>query len=184
MAADADSEAAWISRVVVHGDRQAFACLVRMHQAAVRRFLGGLCRGVDADVDDLAQETFWKAYRYLGGFRGDGSFIGWLLRIAWQLYADRWRRDHVATRETWVEDVHAAGMVVEDASRQYDLDRLLHLLRSEERAAVLLHYGHGFTHAETAVMLDMPLGTAKTLIRRARLKMQQAGDDTVTTEAS
>lgn len=83
-----------------------------------------------------------------------------------------------------MEDVHAAGMVVEDASRQYDLDRLLHLLRSEERAAVLLHYGHGFTHAEAAVMLDMPLGTVKTLIRRARLKMQQAGDDTVTTEAS
>lgn len=184
MITGADSEAACISRVVVHDDRQAFACLVRMHQAAIRRFLYGLCRGADADVDDLAQETFWKAYRYLGGFRGDGSFIGWLLRIAWQLYADRCRHDHAAIHETWVEDVHAAALTVEDASRQYDLDRLLHLLHGKERAALLLHYGHGFTHAQIAPMLDMPLGTVKTLIRRARLKMQQASGDAATMEVS
>ncbi|HET7301253.1 MAG TPA: RNA polymerase sigma factor [Oleiagrimonas sp.] len=159
MAVGADSEAACISRVVVDDDRQAFACLVGMHQAAVRRFLRGLCRGNDADADDLAQETFWKAYRHIGGFRGDGSFIGWLLRIAWQLHVDRHRRDHGAIHETWDEHVHAAALVEDDASRQYDLDRLLHLLRSEERAAVLLHCGHGFTHGEIAVMLDMPLGT-------------------------
>ena len=183
MADEADSEAACISRVVVHDDRLAFARLVRMHQGAVRRFLRGLCRGDDAGADDLAQETFWKAYRYMGGFRGDGSFIGWLLRIAWQLYVDQRRREPEAVHESWIEDVHALAQVTEDASRQYDFERLLHLLRSEERAAVLLQYGYGFTHAEMAAMLGLPLGTVKTLIRRARLKMQQASGIDTTMEA-
>ena len=88
----ADAESGWISRVVVHDDHRAFAELVRLHQAAVRRFLRRLCGADWARADDLAQETFWKAYRHIGSFRGEGMFLGWLFRIAWQLFVTQQRR--------------------------------------------------------------------------------------------
>jgi RNA polymerase sigma-70 factor (ECF subfamily) len=73
------------------GEEAAAATLVRRHAAAIGRFLGA--RGAGGDVlDDLVQETFIKAFRGMAGWRGDGSFLGWLLRIAGNLHKDRYRR--------------------------------------------------------------------------------------------
>lgn len=174
MTLPADSESAWISRVAVDGDPRAFAALMRLHQAPVRRFLRRLCGDDWSRADDLAQETFWKAWRHIGSFRGEGRFLGWLFRIAWQLFVTQQRSRRDVMHETWVDEQHAT----EDASARivdrHTLDQLLHLLRDEERAAIVLHYRHDLTQAEIADALDLPLGTVKTLIRRARQKLQQA----------
>lgn len=187
MAHATDNEAAWITRVVVHDDHAAFACLVRLHQTAVRRFLRRLCGDDWGRADDLAQDTFLKAYRHMGDFRGEGRFVGWLLRIAWQLFVSQQRRHRGVQHESWVEERHGhVSASTGDASARivdrHSLDRLLRVLRDEERAAIVLHYRHQLTHPEVAAALDMPLGTVKTLIRRARHKLQQAYEAAPTPE--
>src|SRR5207244_8719603 len=76
------------------GDEQAAAELVRRHARAVARFLGaGLSGGTgDADVDDLVQETFIRAFRALGRFRGQCRFRTWLMTIGGNLLKDAYRR--------------------------------------------------------------------------------------------
>ncbi len=180
MPTPAESESAWISRVVVNDDQRAFTALVGLHQVPVRRFLRRLCGDDWSRADDLAQETFWKAYRYIGSFRGEGKFLSWLFRIAWQLFVTQQRRSrgHNIAYEAWVDAHHA----IEDAStriiEQHTLEQLLPVLRDEECAAIILHYRHGLTHPEIAETLDLPLGTIKTLIRRAREKLRSAFEAT------
>lgn len=170
----AEAEAACISRVVIHDDHRAFAQLVRQHQGPVRRFLARLCCGDWSRADDLAQETFWKAYRHIGSFRGEGRFLSWLLRIAWQLFVTQQRRSHDKVYES-LSDEHLAtpdhSMKIIDG---HTLVHLLATLRDDERAAIILHYRLGFTHQEVCETLELPLGTIKSLIRRARHKLQQA----------
>src|SRR4051812_25694490 len=72
------------------GDVAAFTELVRRHERRIRAFLSRLTRGEGAD--DLAQETFLVAWRMAAAFRGEGSYEGWLLRIAWRQFLSRRRK--------------------------------------------------------------------------------------------
>ena len=174
----AGDEATWISRVVVHDDHDAFAALVRLHQEAVRRFLRKLC-GVDWQrADDLAQETFWKAYRHIGGYQGRGRFLGWLFGIAWQLHAGQQRGNLARPFEPLDEAACELLDQSTDPVDQHTLEQLLGQLRSEEQAAMILHYMHGMSHSEIAAALGLPLGTVKSLIARAQTKLRKlAGAD-------
>lgn len=170
----AETEAAWISRVVVDDDHRAFARLVRQHQGPVRRFLVRLCSGDWSRADDLAQETFWKAYRHIGSFRGEGRFLSWLLRIAWQVFVTQQRRSSGSMLESLLDERLATPDHSLKIVDNHTLEQLLGTLRVEERAAIMLHYQHGLTHLEVAETLELPLGTVKSLVRRARQKLQQA----------
>ena len=168
------SESVLISRVVAHDDHEAFARLVRLHQSAVRQFLRRLTGNDWSRADDLAQETFWKAYRHIGSFRARGRFLSWLFRIAFQLFITEQRRRRVLVQLPMPDEVREAG----DAGRQFvdarTFDQLMDMLRPEERAAIVLCYRHELTHTEIAETLDLPVGTVKSLIRRARLRLQEA----------
>jgi len=76
------ADAELIARTLADDDRAAFGALVLRHQSSVRNFLRHLARGDAALADDLAQETFVRAYRGLARFRGDANFSTWLLGIA------------------------------------------------------------------------------------------------------
>ena len=165
-------ESELISRVVAYDDHEAFAQLVHMHQSAVRLFLRRLTGNDWSRADDLAQDTFWKAYRHIDSFQGRGWFLSWLFRIAYQLFITEQRRSHGITQVVLRDDVPAAGGTSHSDKRTFN--QLMEELRPEERAVVVLHYRHGLTHPEIAETLDLPLGTVKTLIRRARAKLQEA----------
>lgn len=165
-------EAAMIGRVLAHDDHDAFTELVRAHQSAVRRFLRRLTAPDWSRADDLAQETFWKAYRHLGSFRARGRFIGWLLRIAYQEFITDLRRRRGAIEVSLDVEPDAWGNPERRLIEGATLAELMASLRPEERAVLELHYGCGLTHPEIAGTLDLPLGTVKTLIRRARLKLR------------
>ena len=179
-AADDRRVAEWIARVVAHDDHDSFAALVRLHQSPVRRFLRRLT-GDQGQADDLAQETFWKAYRNIGSFEGRGRFLSWLFRIAYQLFATERRRRPALIQVPLSDELEAQGgegrgdegdpVASFVAGRTFD--QLLERLRPEERAALVLHYRHELTHPEVAEILGLPLGTVKTLIRRSRLKLQR-----------
>ena len=81
-----------IARVLANDDRNAFGELVRRYQSDVRQFLRRLTRDDAARADDLAQETFVKAYRSLRQFHGDAKFSSWLYRIAHRSFLNDLRK--------------------------------------------------------------------------------------------
>ncbi len=168
---DRSREAEWISRVVAQDDHHAFAQLVRLHQSAVRQFLRRLIGNDWSRADDLAQETFWKAYRHLSSFQGRGRLLSWLFRIAYQLFISA-QRVHIE-QVSLPLDLTALENANSDFVDSRTFDQLMLLLRPEERAALVLHYRHEMAHPEIAETLGVPLGTVKTLIRRGRLKLEQ-----------
>ena len=173
VSADHDAwEATCISRVVIHDDHQAFAALVERHQSAVRQFLRRLTGNDLSRADDLAQETFWRAYRHIRTYQGQGRFLSWLFGIAYRLFVTDERR---ARRMSYVplhKDFETTAGSADPVAARLTFDQLMTNLRPEERAAVVMHYRHELTHPEIAEALGVPVGTVKTLIRRARMKLQ------------
>ncbi|MGZ8997869.1 MAG: RNA polymerase sigma factor [Allosphingosinicella sp.] len=156
-----------MARKAAGGDAGAFTSLVRRHERRVRAFLLRLCRGDAHLADDLAQETFVKAWRMAASWRGEGSYEGWLLRIAWRSFLSdrRGRRDEVGL------DDESLGGHVSDPNAAIDVDRALAKLGASERAAALLCLGEGWSHGEAAKILDLPLGTLKSIVARARAQL-------------
>ena len=151
------------------GDAAAFDRLVRRHQSQLRAFLLRLTGGRHALADDLAQDTFLLAWRKLAQFREDGSFIGWLLRIAWSRYLME------ARRRKWepLADTEAGSVDPRQGHiDRLDLEQALAQVAPVERAALTLCCALGFSHPEAARILDMPLGTLKSHVLRGREKLR------------
>src|ERR1700733_7044437 len=112
----------------VRGDRAAFARLVRQHQSRLRGFLRRLTKGDQSLADDLAQESFLEAWRKLAQFRGEGSFAGWLLRIAWTRYLMEARRRKLEPLDG-ADELPAATQAV-SLDMQLDLESAMRKLSS------------------------------------------------------
>ena len=91
-----------VAQVAISGNRRAFDELVRRYQSPVRRFFLSQTLGDSQLSDDLAQDTFIKAYSNIRSFRGLASFQTWLMRIAYNVFYDYTRSKHQT------EDVDAA----------------------------------------------------------------------------
>lgn len=144
------------------GDLAAFGVLVRSHEASLRRYTRRLAGD---EGDDIAQDALLAAWRVLGQWRGDGSFAGWLRRIATRRYLDRQRR--AASRSLAEIDLAMAAPCC-SPDRHIAVDQVLGTLQPRERAAALLVFAEGYSHAEAAAMLDLRLGTLKSIVARAR----------------
>ena len=163
-----------LARKAAAGDAAAFTELVRRHERRVRAFLARLTRGQGAD--DLAQETFMKAWRMAGSWRGEGSYEGWLLRIAWREFLSRRR----TRSEEPAESDESAEWLTPDVEGRLDVERALARLPERERAAALLCFGEGCSHGEAARIMQLPLGTLKSIVARARTalaKQLEVNDD-------
>jgi len=163
------SDADLVARIVADDDRRAFAELVRRHQSAVRSLLRRLSAGDAALADDLAQETFLRAYRGLSGWRGSARLATWLYRIAWNLWASQARR----AADPEPAEPEPPRPPADAAIDRYDLERALGALRAEERTALALAYGQDMTHEEAARVLDWPVGTLKTHILRGKERLRR-----------
>jgi RNA polymerase sigma-70 factor (ECF subfamily) len=162
------SDAELIAKVLAHDDQEAFGELVLRYQSSIRIWLRRMTRGDEARADDLAQETFVKAYRKLKQFDGRARFSAWLFTIAHNEFrmSCRYRRVEVE----FVSDLHDSEdpREVESADLRSELAKALLLLPDGQRAAITLCYQQGLTHEEAAQALGCPLGTLKTNILRAK----------------
>ena len=167
------TDADLVARVLLDDDQHAFSELVRRHQSAVRGLLRQLTRIDFALADDLAQETFLKAFRNIRSFRGEAKFSTWLYRIAYNTFREdaRKRKELVGIDETQLEAEQDPGTV--DPALRQDLAHALQLLPLHERTAVLLCCQNGLSHDEAARVLDIPLGTVKTNVLRGREKLKK-----------
>lgn len=155
----------------LRGDVTAFEALYRAHVAMVhtlaRRMLG------DSQADDLTQDTFVRAWQRLSTFRGEGSFAGWLRRLATNVCATqarRGQREHVVGPQ--VDELHA----VPDppAGARLDLEAAIERLPPRARAVFVLYDVEGHTHEEVARLLGIDSGTSKSQLHRARHLLRMA----------
>ena len=161
-----------ILKVVHQHDHEAFEALVRKHQGPVRQFLRRLTKQDQARADDLAQETFFKAFLKLSGYRGEGRFLSWLFKIAYREFVMDQR--HQKPSQTLSEEYELPSKDPGNPEAGITVDQLLHRLSDVERAAILLNYRYGLTHHEIAETLNYPLGTIKTHIRKAKEKLSKS----------
>ena len=130
--------------------------------------------GREEDARDVCQETFLRAFRALGGFKGQAKFSSWLYRITLNLCRDcirRERRQPLAQTPEGVDLVELAGEAEDTESIEELVARkeigaavakAMALLPEEQRTAIVLKEYHGLTFQEIADMLDCPLSTVKT----------------------
>lgn len=187
------SDIALIAQVVTFGSERAFAQLVKAHQDAVRRFLRRLTNGDEMLADDLAQETFIRAWQHLSSFRQLSGFETWLLRIAYRVFLDEERKeknrptplslpkegsDHLSNadienysgEETAPSLTGRAGGESESGAfaLHHDLDLALATLSETERTCVILQCIEGQSIKEIAEITGLPPNTVKSHLLRGK----------------
>jgi len=162
------TDATLIALVLADDDHDAFSAIVRRHQSAVRGLLRKLTSGDHALADDLAQETFLRAYRRLETFAGAAKLSTWLCQIAYRVFLDeRARMKPCAPEEAAPVEPHATALL------RHDVERALAHLEDGERAAIALTFGQDMTHEEAAKILGWPLGTLKSTVARGLEKLER-----------
>ena len=149
------------------GDPAAQAAFVRATQAEVWRFTAAL---IDPGAaDDLTQETYLRAFRALDGFAGRSTVRTWLLGIARRVCADhlravvrRRRLDARLAAQAWTE------LPAPDPAQRLSTTDLLNRLGPERRTAFVLTQVLGLSYAEAAAVEEVPVGTIRSRVARAR----------------
>ncbi len=160
-----------VTQVVVFGNKRAFDALLRKYQSQVRRFLLGLTVGDSQLADDLAQETFIKAYMNIGKFRGLSSFSTWIMRIAYNTHYD-YRRTHHQTEDADTPAVAArSGGTTADCALGIDILKALATLKPEERTCITLQLIEGQPIDKIASITGMTSGTVKSHLHRGKEKL-------------
>ena len=156
-----------VAQVAVFGNRRAFDELVRRYQSPVRRFFLSQTLGDSQLSDDLAQDTFIKAYTNIRSFKGLASFQTWLMRIAYNVLYDYTRRNHPT------EDVDAVSQrsSTENTSLKMDLYAALALLKPDERTCITLQLIDGYDIAGIAKITGIKDGTVKSHLSRGKEKL-------------
>ena len=158
----------------LRGDPDAERAIYDAHVDRVFRLAYRIC-GDGALAEDLTQDTFVRAFRYLPGFRGQSALSTWLHSIAMSVILNGLRKVRPMDRWTEVDEKRVVGR-----SPQQDRELGLTLARSVDelpeklRTVFLMHDVEGFKHAEIAGALDIPTGTSKARLSRAREKLRAA----------
>ncbi len=167
---------------VREGDKQAFGLLVEKYRRKLLRLLSRMVRDQD-EIEDIAQETFIKAYRALPQFRGDAAFYTWLYRIgvntAMNYLATRGRAMHTVSDQAMNdEDEPDERLVAKDIgtpesellSKQMVMavNEAVEALPEELRQAITLREIEGMSYEEIAETMECPIGTVRSRIFRAR----------------
>lgn len=165
-----------IARCALGDDRRAFGTLVEAYQSEIRRFFLNLTFGDASLSDDLAQETFIKAYTSIRSFKGLSKFSTWLYRIAYNEFYSYSRKRHEErfNEETRTESHEEQLGCYEDSSNsRLDINTALQALSDIERSIVTLYYLQDIPIKKITEITDLPEGTIKSHLSRARGKMAQ-----------
>lgn len=170
------------------GEQRAYELLVLKYQRRVERLIGRMVRDSDL-VQDIAQETFIRAYRALAQFRGDAQFYTWLYRIAvntakkqlmelkrdplvYQSQLNSGDEDETSSTErelnSGVADTETPEAVLASKEIAQAVNAVMDALPEELRMAITLREIEGLSYEEIALALDCPIGTVRSRIFRAR----------------
>jgi RNA polymerase sigma-70 factor, ECF subfamily len=171
-------------RAAMAGDVGAFEQIVRLHQQSVWRYLRRLL-GDPAAAEDVAQETFLRVYRRLPTYAFRSRFSTWVFQIARNAGLDELRSRARAERTR--RAVRPAAPSADGPAARVELDAALASLPVDQRDALLLVEVLGLRYAEAAVVLAVPVGTVKSRVFGARVRLaawacagqehEEAGDE-------
>lgn len=152
-------------------DSAGFAEIVERSEPVIRRLLARTC-GRNADLDDLVQETYLRAWRGFGRFRGESLPTTWITRIAVNV-SRNWRRSRrlTAPLPESVEETIRSGPDVGESALRDAYERALARLSPEHRAVFLLHEVEGLSYQQAAEALGCPVGTVMSRLHRARARL-------------
>jgi len=168
---------------IVSGQSSQFEILVGNYQQRIYATLLGML-GSPQDAEDVTQETFITAFRKLDQFERRSSFYTWLYRIAFNAAIDLQRRKKRAKNQfvgsnnvdiTQAADLHAesAASVVIAKETVTQVQLALSRLDEERRNIIVLRDLQGVDYAEIASMLDIPIGTVRSRLHRARIELRE-----------
>lgn len=158
-----------ISRCVLGDDRRAFGTLVEAYQPRLRRFFMNLTLGDEYLSDDLAQETFIKAYIELRSFRGMSRFSTWLFRIGYNEFYSHKRSQHPTSS---IENAPESPSTPIDSSEiSMDVKTAMAQLNETERTVVTLFYINDMPIKQIAAITGINQSTLRSHLHRAKEKM-------------
>jgi len=165
------NDIALVTQVAVFHNKRAFDQLVRKYQSPVRRFFLNQTLGNTQLSDDLAQETFIKAYTNITKFRGLSSFSTWLMRIAYNVFYDdvraRKQTEDVDTSISALRQSASSG----DSNLKMDIYAALALLKPDERICITLQLIDGYPIDQISKITGIPDNTVKSHLRRGKERM-------------
>ncbi|MBP3776678.1 MAG: RNA polymerase sigma factor [Prevotella sp.] len=157
-----------VAQVAVLGNRRAFDELVCRYQSPVRRFFLHQTLGDEQLSDDLAQDTFIKAYTNIGKFRGLASFQTWLMRIAYNVFYDYTRAHKQLADMDSVPERQGSHV---SPTLKMDLYHALALLKPDERTCVTLQLIDGYDIKKIAEITQIKEGTVKSHLSRGKERL-------------
>ena len=167
-----------VAQVAISGNKRAFDELVRRYQSPVRRFFLHQTLGDSQLSDDLAQDTFIKAYMNIASFRGLASFQTWIMRIAYNVFYDYCRKmshEKLVMSNVNVEmkngSVAHSSFLTSHSSLKMDLYAALALLKPDERTCITLQLIDGYDIAAIAKITQIKEGTVKSHLSRGKEKL-------------
>jgi RNA polymerase sigma-70 factor, ECF subfamily len=177
-----DSDVAIVERAK-RGDHKAFEMLVVKYQRRIERLIARMVRDVDL-VQDIAQESFIRAYRALPQFRGDSAFYTWLYRIAVNtakkaLVTESARAgvndddDETSRVERELTDGETPEAVLASKEIAQAVNAAIEALSEDLRQAITLREIEGLSYEEIAELMNCPIGTVRSRIFRAREAIAQ-----------
>ena len=172
-------------RKAMSGNQNAFATLYKTHYPQIYAIIARRTNDRDI-VDDLVQTTFMRAFSALARFRGDSSFATWLTQIALNVHKSHLRAQSV--RRKWVQEVEDPEVLVANHREPRDFEnpekmvtqkqhqelvrKSIRALPSRYRQAVWLRYVMDWSYEEITQTLQVPMGTVKTWLNRARHQLR------------
>ena len=181
---DADADALLVDRVKL-GDVRAFEMLVVKYQRRIERLIGRMVRDVDL-VQDIAQESFIRAYRAIPQFRGESAFYTWLYRIAVNTakkalvdlkrdplvsesyLTSRDDGDETSRAENELSDGETPEALLASKEVAAAVNAAIEALSEELRQAITLREIEGLSYEEISEVMNCPIGTVRSRIFRAR----------------
>lgn len=157
--------------IVRDGDEDAFRALYRRHSPMVYRFILRLVGGDVAEAEDVMQETWFRAARFLNRFRWDSALGTWIKGIAVNCLRESARKRGRSLEETG--SAWDAPVAPPDTGTRVDLERAIALLPSGFRTVLVLHDVEGLTHEEIGRQLGISDGTSKSQLHEARKAMRR-----------
>lgn len=161
-----------VRAILERGDEQAFRSLYRRYTPRLLGFVSRMLAGSGSEDEDIAQETWLRACEQLKQFQWRASFSTWLLAIGLNIVRDELRRKGRSRTVPLdcVPDPPGPRMTYEAG---IDLERAIRMLPDDYRIVLVLHDVEGMKHHEISQQLELPIGTTKSQLFRARGMIRQ-----------
>ncbi len=161
------------------GDFKAFEELVRLYQNRIYNFVYRIVYERET-AEDLAQETFIRAFKNLAGIDVNLSFKSWLYKVAVNLTNDYLKEKYARYQFEDFRDLTNPEFELKDEAsaarikKAVFLEEGLRRIDAKYRAVLLLYFKEGFSYKEIAYKLDLPLNTVRTHLKRAKTALKKA----------